>query len=47
MKNKKKRISFDFKQSLESVFMSDIDNWRKEQLLENQVSKRIKKLNAA
>ena len=45
--NKKKREKFDFKQSLESVFMSDIAGWKKEKLIENQVSMRIKKLNAA
>ena len=39
--------SFDFKSSLESVFMSDIEQWKKEKLLENQVYKRIRKLNAA
>ena len=45
--NKKKRMHLDFKQRLESVFMSDIEDWGKQNLLENQVSKRIKKLNAA
>jgi hypothetical protein len=44
---KGKVINFDFKNSLESVFMSDIEQWKKEKLTENQVYKRIKKLNAA
>jgi hypothetical protein len=38
---------FDFKKGLESVFMSDIEQWKKEILLENQACKRIEKLNAA
>jgi hypothetical protein len=38
---------FDFKSSLETVFMSDIEQWKKEKLFENQVYKRIRKLNAA
>jgi hypothetical protein len=38
---------FDFKRSLEAVSMSDIDTWRKENLPENQVYKRIKILKAA
>jgi len=42
-----KKNSFDFKQSLESVFMSDIENWKKENLFENQVYKRTKKLKIA
>jgi len=45
--NKKKRKIFDFKQSLESVFMSDIADWKKEELIENQISMRTKKLKAA
>jgi hypothetical protein len=45
--NKKETVNFDFKQSLESVFLSEIEDWRKEKLLENQVSMRIKKLKAA
>jgi hypothetical protein len=40
-------VAFDFKNSLESVFMSDIYNWRKENLPENLVYKRIKTLNVA
>jgi hypothetical protein len=40
-------VPFDFKNSLESVFMSDIDNWKKEKLPENLVCKRIKTLNVA
>ena len=40
-------VPFDFKHSLESVFMSDIDDWRKEKLPENLVYKRIKTLKAA
>jgi transposase-like protein len=40
-------VSFDFKSSLESVFMSDIDDWKNNKLLENQVCKRIKTLKAA
>ena len=47
LNNKKKRISFDFKQCLESVFMSDIDDWRKINLPENQATKRMKKLKIA
>jgi hypothetical protein len=39
--------SFDFKNSLESVFMSDIERWKKEKLTENLVYKRIEKLKAA
>jgi hypothetical protein len=38
-------VPFDFKHSLESVFMSDIDDWKKSQLPENMVYKRIKTLN--
>jgi len=40
-------VSFDFKHSLESVFMSDIDDWKKEKLNENQVYKRMKTLKIA
>jgi hypothetical protein len=40
-------VSFDFKSSLESVFMSDIDAWKKDKLSENMVYKRIKMLKAA
>ena len=47
LSNKKKCVNFDFKQSLESVFMSDIADWKKEKLIENQVSMRTKKLKAA
>ena len=42
-----KKSNFDFKQSLESVFMSDIEEWKKENLFENQVFKRTKKLKIA
>jgi hypothetical protein len=44
---KVKITDFDFKNGLESVFMADIEQWKKENLFENQVSKRIQKLNAA
>jgi hypothetical protein len=44
---KNKLVHFDFKSSLESVFMSDIDDWKKEKLTENLVYKRIKTLKAA
>jgi len=40
-------VHFNFKHSLESVFISDINDWRKEKLPENLVYKRIKTLNAA
>jgi hypothetical protein len=40
-------VPFDFKNSLETVFMSDIDAWRKEKLPENLVYKRIKTLKVA
>jgi hypothetical protein len=40
-------VPFDFKSSLESVFMSDIDDWKKEKLPENLVYKRIKTLRVA
>jgi len=40
-------VPFDFKHSLESVFMRDIDVWKKENLFENQVYKRTKTLNSA
>jgi len=40
-------VHFDFKHSLESVFMRDIDGWKKENLFENQVYKRTKKLKSA
>jgi hypothetical protein len=40
-------VHFDFKNSLESVFMADINDWRKEKLPENLVYKRIKTLNVA
>jgi hypothetical protein len=40
-------LFFDFKHGLESVFMREIEVWRKENLLENQVNKRIKKLKIA
>ena len=42
-----KKSNFDFKKSLESVFMSDIETWKKEKLFENQVYKRTKKLKIA
>ena len=42
-----KIVHFDFKHSLESVYLRDIDKWKKENLLENQVYKRIKKLKSA
>ena len=38
---------FDFKNSLESVFMSDIKDWRDDKLADNLVYKRIKTLHAA
>jgi len=40
-------VPFDFKSSLESVFMSDIDDWKKDKLPENLVRKRIKTLKVA
>ena len=40
-------VPFDFKHRLESVFMRDIDVWKKENLFENQVYKRTKTLNSA
>jgi hypothetical protein len=39
--------SFDFKKSLESIFMTDIYNWKKQKLSENMVYKRIKTLKVA
>jgi len=39
-----KVVPFDFKSRLEAVFMSDIDDWKKEKLPENLVHKRIKTL---
>jgi hypothetical protein len=44
---KEKIIDFDFKHSLESVFMREIEQWKRENLSENQVSKRVEKLKAA
>ena len=40
-------ISFDFKNSFESVFMSSIDECKKNNLSENIVYKRIQKLKIA
>lgn len=39
--------SFDFKACLERTFLSEIDEWKKTNLIENQVSKRIKILQSA
>jgi hypothetical protein len=44
---KNRMIPFDFKHSLESVFMSDINDWRKNNLPENLVCKRTKTLKIA
>jgi hypothetical protein len=44
---KKSVIPFNFKHSLESVFMSDISDWKKKNLPENMVYKRIKTLSVA
>jgi len=40
-------VSFDFKSSLESVFMSDIDVWKRNKLSENMAYKRTEMLKAA
>jgi hypothetical protein len=40
-------VPFDFKRSLESVFISDINDWRKKKLPDNLVYKRIKTLKVA
>lgn len=43
----KKSTKFDFKRALEHTFMSDIEQWRKINLIENQVTKRINMLKSA
>jgi len=40
-------VPFDYKHSLESVFMREIRDWEKKNLFENQVSRRTKILNSA
>jgi hypothetical protein len=47
IRTKDDAVRFDFKNSLETVFMSDIELWKKGKLFENQVCKRMEKLNAA
>jgi hypothetical protein len=47
IRKKDDATNFDFKNSLETVFMSDIEQWKKDNLFENQVCKRMEKLNAA
>lgn len=39
--------NFDFKAALEDVYLYDINEWAKDHLIENQVEKRKRKLNAA
>lgn len=45
--SKEKTIPFDFKRSLENVFLSEIKEWKKRNLTDNLVTKRTKVLQSA